>query len=58
MSELIEVAGSDGDVEIPAKAMAATGVVFLKTWKCEPCGGALCIQGEPCPSCGKQLLLG
>ena len=50
--------GADDNMQIQALAAGTAGVVILKTWKCEPCGGALCLQGEPCPTCGKELLLG
>lgn len=44
-------------VGLDARTAGTSGVVIVKTWECKPCG-MLIAQGDPCPKCGKQLLLG
>ncbi len=33
-----------------------TGVMVLRAWEC-PVHSVTVVQGEPCPECGKKLLL-
>lgn len=48
---------SDKTTPLASRTAGTMGVVHLKTWKCKPCE-LLVLQGDPCPKCDKQLLLG
>ena len=39
-----------------AKGASTTGVMVLPTWTC-PTHKLVIAQGDPCPKCGKKLLL-
>lgn len=51
-------AASAGSVaqKLRTKAASAAGVITLPTWAC-PTHKIIIVQGDPCPKCGKQLLL-
>ncbi len=52
-----KLSGAEGTRHFHIDLAKTAGAITLRTWEC-PTHKITVIQGDPCPKCGKKLLLG